>query len=435
MLRPGMFGGLASLALLAGCTTTLPGGADGGASASGSGGGTGGTGGSAGMAMDGGKPPDGGKSPDGAGPDAPGPAGMQPLSGTTFVFERRLLTDGGTWISHLYTYDLANNTERLLSKLEHQGRSTDLKGLAVSPDRKWIAFTEWELRPSQADSRQSFVDGIIWVMNVAGGDVRRLTMPALPDLNQNGVTCALDRDCMGARVCVAARCTYQNFISEYLYPAWAPDGQSIFVTHWQSWSTVDMNGAPALGGGGVTASVPFAGGSVTSYGVMGCSGKTPIAFHPDGRRGVVGLNICSNKAVDGFHEYTLDPFTYKGPLADPPSIYAWATTRSIAWMPDGSGFLYTGYNTRKAQGDGFDGRRQGLYFWDATRNQHQIWFEATTDDLDITDLALSRDGKTLILATSRPVEGGFHNEFARFELTTRELRPLPLPHAVIRPRW
>ena len=240
---------------------------------------------------------------------------------------------------------------------------------------------------------------------------------------------------MGSRVCVAGKCTYENYTSEYLYPTWAPDGQSIFVAHWASWSTVNANGAPSLGGGGVTASVPFAGGSVTSDGVMGCSGRTPIAFHPDGRRGVVGLNICSNKAVDGFHEYTLEPFSYKGPLADPPSIYAWATTRSIAWLPDGSGFLYTGYNTRKAQGDGFDGRRQGLYFWDAAKNQHQIWFEAATDDLDITDLALSRDGKTLILATTLPVDGGFLNEFARFDFTTRQLTPLPLPHAVIRPRW
>jgi hypothetical protein len=75
------------------------------------------------------------------------------------VFERRLLTDGGTWISHLYTYDLANRTERLLSKLEREGRGTDLKGLAVSPDRKWIAFTEWDLRPSQVDSRRASSTG------------------------------------------------------------------------------------------------------------------------------------------------------------------------------------------------------------------------------------------------------------------------------------
>ena len=438
MLRPGIIGLLLPLVLGASCIGQ-PSGSDAGAGAGGSGstGGEGGASGSGGPSVaraDGGGPPDGRGPPDGGGGPPDVPSGLQPLPDSTFVFERRVLVDG-SWISHLYAYDLASRTERLLSKLDHEGRSTDLKGLAVSPDRKWIAFTEWDFRTNAADSRQSFVDGIVWVINVAGGEVRRLTVPGLPDLNQNGAACTMDSDCSGATICVTGKCTYENFISQYLHPTWAPDGQSIFMVHWSSWTTVGPTGAPALGGGGVTASVPFSGGPHTSYGLMGCGGKTPIAFHPDGRRALVGLDVCTDRKVEGFHEYTLNPFTYKGPLTEAPAIFSWATTEAAAWLPDGSGFLYLGYNSRKAQGSGFEGRREGLYFWDATRNQHQIWFEAPTDDLDITDFALSRDGKTLIVATRKPVEGGFLNEFAKFDLVTHQLAPLPLPHAVIRPRW
>ena len=375
-----------------------------------------------------------GGAPDARAADTAAPSALKALPDTAFVFERRVRS-GERWVSQIYSFDLATNTEQLISKLDQDGGEIELKGLAVSTDRKWITFSEWDYRASTVDARQGFIDGIVWVMNVSGGDLRRITMPALPNFNQNGGVCAQTRDCAGATICVAGKCTYENFATEYMDPVRAPDDQSIFLTHWVSWTTYNLNGFPTINGGGATASVPVSGGSVTSYGVMGCRGKTPVAFHPDGKTAVVGLDSCTDRALQGFHEYTLNPFAHKRGLTNAPPIYSWSTTDAFAWLPDGSGILYIGYNTAKATGSGFEGRRQGLYLWDAAKNQHLVLFESPTDDLDVDDFGLSRDGKTLIVAVRRPVEGGYYNEFQRFDLTTGQLQPLPLQHSVIRPRW
>src|SRR4029453_16253770 len=82
-------------------------------------------------------------------PGVPEPAApaIQPLGGSTIVFEKFYRHDSQHWASHLYRFDLDTGEKRLITKLDDDlGRGDLVEGLSVSADRRWIAFASDSFR-------------------------------------------------------------------------------------------------------------------------------------------------------------------------------------------------------------------------------------------------------------------------------------------------
>ena len=354
------------------------------------------------------------------------PTPGEPLPETSFIFERRVVV-GGRSVSQLFAFDLESGQERLISKLDHNGRSRELKGLALSPDRRSVAFTEWDYMPSTVDMRLGFVFGVISLMGVDGRGLRALTAPPVLPLNETGPSCAVTQRCPGIASCIAQRCAYENFIHEYLDPVFAPDGQWLFAGVYMGWFSLD----PFNSGGGTTVSWPLAGGGSRSHGVLGCLLKSPVAFHPDGQTAVLGHDACG-QTREGFHEFTVRPFAPARLLAAEPQLSSWSSTETLRWWPDGSALLFVAKNLSKQTGND---RRGGLYMWERATGTYKRLFEPATDELDIIDFTITPQQKVIVGTQIQGTERDrFFYRLQLLDIATSLLTPLPLSSPVLRPR-
>lgn len=357
-----------------------------------------------------------------ADPADTGDAGAAPgdrLPETAFIFERQVRRVDG-YVSHVYSFDRASGQERLIKA--HNRR---LEGLALSLDRRTIAWTELAYQTSALDSRLSYLYGMVWLMGVDGQGARALTGPPPVPLNETGPTCALTLTCPGIASCIAGRCAYEYFKHEYKDLVFAPDGKSLFAGVYMSWFSLD----PLNSGGGNTVSFPLEGGARGIHGLRGCLLKTPVAFHPDGQTAVIGHHGCA-ETPEGFHEFGVNPFAPRGLLVAPPALSEWSSTQSLVWWPDGSALLFVAKSVRKQDPRQ---RRAGLYMWERATGQYQRLFEPATDDLDIADVTITRQGE-IIVATEVRNGDGWLGFLEVLDPATSQLTRLPVASPVLRPR-
>ena len=255
----------------------------------------------------GGEPFSGGMEPDFTDPTV---AHLPPLPTTTFVFVKNVKRGMPvTWRHHLYAFDMSTRQERLLSSLDDDGvNGTGVTGLALSPDRRWIAFSSDHFRSENADPLTRS-GGSVWLVSVDGRIFRRLTPAFEPD-----------------PACAAQAVCRELFQSQPRNPTFSPKGSTVFYDH--SYLRWDASGQ-------VThddwlAHVPTTGGGepVRLRAPSGCDSASAPSIHPGGRF-LVAVQSCT--AGLGLYELNLSPISlgrqlYRGRLNSLPA----------AWTSDGN---------------------------------------------------------------------------------------------------
>jgi hypothetical protein len=347
-----------------------------------------------------------GDPPAGSPPAAPPPSGpaaapgeppvdeatIPPLSPRTFVFKKRIRREGSSpwapaFAHHVYAYDLAARSERLISTLDDPGTGAwNVSGGSVSPDRRWIAFGKQDFRYSPEDRQvPNTIGGILWAVSADGKAFKRLTPP------------------------FAEQHTFTHYDVSYRYPVWAPDGRTVYFQDLRSHpcaptSTVD--GCPISGIGAVTDA--FVAG--WDHPRNACTGEIPLDVHPDGRTLLVWRYNCY-RLPNGIAEVTLyrtAPPGEKRYIARQTSERDGVVTSTnldpfeASWLPDGSAIFIVGPGpTRKATPDWTGAKfRSGVHRWTEAGGV-QLFYEPAVDDRDVVDIAISRAGDAVIAVTSR----------------------------------
>ncbi|MBI5532658.1 MAG: hypothetical protein HY898_08095 [Deltaproteobacteria bacterium] len=169
------FAPLAILILVSACTTSSspgqnpdPSAGEGGAAGDGGSAGNGGSSGSGGL------PGNGGSS--GTGGSAGNAGAASALSPTTFIFERKVGGDR----DHLVAMDFVSGDQRVITTLaEGSVEGWKIDGATVSPDRTRIVISTM-FGATAEDNATGLATNRLWSLDIAGGDVRRLT-PVFPN--------------------------------------------------------------------------------------------------------------------------------------------------------------------------------------------------------------------------------------------------------------
>ena len=106
---------------------------------------------------------------------------IDPLPHSTFVFFRYSLGPTNAWTYQLWALDAVSKSERLISRLDDALVPGELlvgHGLALSPDRRWVAFAAF-FRPSDhpADRSLGRYTKMVWKVSVDGKQYVRISPP------------------------------------------------------------------------------------------------------------------------------------------------------------------------------------------------------------------------------------------------------------------
>lgn len=346
---------------------------------------------------------------------------VAPLPASTFVYSQ-FVARGDHNVSHLYTFDLQTQQPTLISQLDDDiGRGVRITGLALSPDRRWIAFTAGTFRTTTADLKWGFINPSLWIMKVDGSGLRRVTVPSPIPLNQTGA-CGATAECTGGALCIQNQCTLMNFVVDYAHPVWALDGQSIFFSDSRFWESIVP---PYVYGGSFTVSVPTAGGLQSGPSFPSCEFNAPFALKPDGKTITIDHKTCSSGFREGFHDWNQSDFSYKGILSAAPNLSDWDTTRELLWADNGTKLIFAAEHAVQTTANGQEGR-DGIYmFWSDT-NEYHVLYEPGSSDYHVVDFAVSKDDDVIFEIIGKGSSPGTHNyALYTFDPSTGQLAALP----------
>lgn len=262
-----------------------------------------------------------------------------PLPKGTLLFKRVVRSH----VEHIYAYDTVANQERLITKLDDTGTTgtgTEVYGLALSPDRRWIAFVAL-FRPSQADYNTGLSTSAVWVVSVDGQTFRRVSA-TVPN-PYSSTPCTTDTNCakLPNMYCqgIVKHCQPYNYHLEVLNPSWSPDGKTIYVAFGQ-YAMTSRNGR--LTGGTSIASVPFAGGSFKLYSASAsnCGVVANPAISPQGNALLAVQSLCSGSGFEGLTRWSAPPSGGPKPLVAVTAmgpIYDIDLNSNPIWLSDGEG--------------------------------------------------------------------------------------------------
>ena len=256
------------------------------------------------------------------------------LPENTFVFARASSAEP-TPIMHLYAYDFVTRTERLLSKLDDdKGQGTHTNGLAISPDRQWIAFGALRFRatPEEISRRQ----GSIWAVSPDGAQFRKLTANITP-ADKTG-SCSRDGDCLWGQRCRSGQCSYDGLSITPNSPTWAPDGKRLYFRWVAVWNCVGLTTSICLLSS-VASTVDGTLEAVDSG--APCDIRGPAVAGRTGDTLLVPQLDCSGGVKDGLYEWSTQPLTSRRPifLDGGPGGPSVANIRP-AWLPNGAGGVF-----------------------------------------------------------------------------------------------
>jgi Tol biopolymer transport system component len=332
-----------------------------------------------------------------------------PLPTTSFVFAK-ILRRGQPerWDNHLYAFDKLTGEEHLISVLDDNGMTgTWLQGLAISPDRRWIAFAADNFRLDDADRTVGIQTmGSIWLVSVDGKQFKRLTPPF-----------ALDAACFSEKRC------REEFQSSLRDPTFAPDGGTIYYEH----ATTRPETKGDYSYNWRLAQIPTGGGTPTFLREPpGCSNPVAPSVSPSGHS-LVALQDCPEGL--GLYEWNLNPISlgrqlYRGRMGDVPAV----------WSSDGTKAFF-GVVDEAATNNGAT-TKYGLYAWDACEEQGRIVFSAP-GGAEPSSPALSPDDGTLVVEMRDYPPAASGSAFDIFALDVKSATLTKLTHDgnSTRPRW
>lgn len=305
------------------------------------------------------------------GPDQPmgDASGLAALPANSFVFSKviRRASPAG-WYSHLYAFDMLSRQERLISTLDDDGvTGASLTGIAVSPDRRWIAFTAENFRREGAE-KELMSDAVasLWLISVDGVQFRRLAPPLALD-----ETCVVDDTCR------------KGFSSKMYHPTFHPDGAMVYYSH----NTIRPLATGDFAYSWRLARVPISGGPPSFLTEpAGCSNPAAPSIHPSGRS-LVAVQSCGDGL--GLYERNLDPVSlrdalFRGRLGSVPA----------AWTRDGTTAFFGVVVEPSGPLDFMI--RYGLFAWDTCEREGRVVFTAP-DGAEVSSPSVSPDSKTVVV--------------------------------------
>jgi Tol biopolymer transport system component len=321
---------------------------------------------------------------------------VAPLDPAEFIFLRSYLPpDANDRRVQIWSYHAGTGKERLLSDLAGDLRLNSMAGgLALSPDRKWVAFAA-RFRPTDHPDFGAFTR-MIWKVRIDG----ELAVQVTPNLADPRASCRMDTECVGAadHECDNGKCTPYAWRYGYEHPNWAPDGGTLLFhlveTYCQNFNCLPMpvtdpydpnaGQLPAQFVGGVPMSITDTPGArpqqLPSMLGKGCSIFRP-QISPDGRK-LAGNYACG---LDVFNLFTSNadgssPETFRGGAG------------FFRWRKDSQAIYY------KAPG------REIRLLNLADKTQQTVLTLAS--GIECTGFAISPDGQFMLLNLEYPVEGG-----------------------------
>ena len=324
----------------------------------------------------------------------PPPTG-EGLPETTFAFLRDV-REGTTWkATHLYSIDLNTKVERLITTFPESGGTgaPRIIGLAVSPDRRQLAFGSAEFRPTIEDKQFPFEAGILWAVSSDGKTFTRLTPPITDAYHMGGYCgpgigfCGYGESC--ERTTAGMRCLRPGLTVSYGYPTWSPDGKTVFFSQTLSWICATARPTrPCWFGWPRSAS----GGQLTGLANDGsCTGQIPDGISPSGD---LLIHRASCDSMDGVQERdptTLMPKRLLVKNSPLPYFQAW----SPRWLPGSSTLIFIGEGDKTREGTPRRNRRSAIYTWTESGDV-KLLFEPSDELSDPAGLAVSKTEKTVI---------------------------------------
>jgi hypothetical protein len=326
----------------------------------------------------------------------PPPSVSEPLPETTFAFFRDV-REGTTWkASHLYSIDLNTKAERLITTFPESGGTGGpiITGLAVSPDRRQIAFGSAHFRPTIEDKLRPFQAGMLWAVSSDGRTFTRLT-PVITEDYHLGDRCgagvgscgygeSCDPDPGGGH-----RCVRPNLRVSYGYPAWSADGKTVFFSQTMSWICAGFNNPrPCLIG--FLRSV--SGGQFTGLATDGaCYSQIPEGIGPTGDL-LISRTFCDNMAgIQERDPTTLMPKRLLVADSPLPRFKAW----SPRWLPGSSTLIFLAEGDKIRQSTPYRRYRSAIYTWTESGGV-KLLFEPSDEVSDPVSIAVSKTGRTVI---------------------------------------
>jgi Tol biopolymer transport system component len=267
-------------------------------------------------------------------PETPG--AITPLPASTFVYYR-MTQEGDRSYGHLWSYDVVSKQNRLISKLDNSiGSLRSIAGdrLAISPDRKWIAFAA-HFRPSKADEFLAGRTTMIWKVSADGAQFVRISAPLKDWRKPCSAGCDSDTFCEPS----SDLCTVAGWSWQFEHPSWSPDGKKIFAhlgttACWQvsclpSVVTPNVPAVTAISEVVVMNDQPMSPHTVvTRPAERACNTATP-AVSPDGKRLAVDYSHCFGSSSWGVMVSDLDGSNYQTIGSE--------ICNHIAWRSDSAG--------------------------------------------------------------------------------------------------
>jgi hypothetical protein len=335
-----------------------------------------------------------------------------PLPEKTFLFQKRLRRAGTTigkrlypsYACHIYAYDLASRTQRLIDKLDDDGVGTT-RGcgrLALSPDRRWVAFgSGFSKRIPDDNPPNGFKAGVLEAMSVDGKQTKRLT-PRLPDDFGVAAGCTGNRDCPASKQCIDFKCSYVKLRVSYSEPLWSRDGKTIYF---QEYLGSDCNPYWALEATQYNFFIncsrssiqPVSDGKYLKWIVPSyvCSNALTLAIHPRGDVMLVRKSSCTGP-VAGTFDWSLSPEGEAKELRKLPSEAPFIV--SAAWMPDGSALLMAAGNKTRTKSNPEGDKRDfhlGIYRWTDSTGYQPVYVPESEEE-DVLAIALSKSGEAVV---------------------------------------
>jgi hypothetical protein len=366
----------------------------------------------------------------------PPPTGSEPLPETTFAFFRDV-REGTTWkASHLYSIDLNTKAERLITTFPESGGTGApvIAGLAVSPDRRQLAFGSAHFRPTIEDKLRPFQAGMLWAVSSDGRTFTRLTPVITEDYHLGNRCGAGVGSCGYGESCDpdpggGHRCVRPNLTVGYGYPAWSADGKTVFFSQTISWICAGFNN-PRPCWIGFLRSV--SGGQVTGLAADGaCTGQVPGAISPSGDL-LISRTSCDS--MSGLHERDATTQMPKRLLVADTVLPPYFKTWSPQWLPGSSTLIFHAQGDKIREGTPRRRRRSAIYTWSESGGV-KLLFEPSDEVSDPVGITVSKTGKGVV-AMAHQEPPNENTDLYEFDTTTGTLGArLTTSGTSNNPRW
>ena len=407
----------------------------GGATPNGSGGsaavaGSTGSGGSQSTAVGSGGSSQGGSAPAGEPSTGAGGSGAIPAGAavppTGFLFTRAV-RDGTSVSEHIYMFDLATQQETLVTNLDHQPGQTGahINDLALSPDRRRIAFSSTNFRPTAVEIENRLRLGSLWTTTLEGKEFQRVTAPYPASYNIGTPCGGANLPCSPGESCRSSRCIRRDLSVSVRSPLWAPDNKTILYEDFHMW----WSGTDTFHQFAYLHQVSDAGqDSLKLPGI--CSHVAPLAILPTSQDLLLVRNGCRD-VKPGIVTFSQSPLAEKTlVVAETSELYMPTTTGVLS--PDGSALFYVALGRNPKRGSSLN--RSVLQRWLVGNGENKQLYESPSDEQDITEVTVTPSGAVIVEITTTGSDRAISGRLARFDVPSGTLEFLPLQGDVRMPR-